>query len=140
MSWNLTHQEGLTQIIIHSMTIFANFFFLHFPEQRSPATFQYVLIVLSRSCFSSPSHLRNTSRWFATSFRQICYAYSYKWHPPGVSRSCNFLAAATILQLLILHLPSKKSTLGVTWLQILLQDFSHCPVANLNVLARFQCK
>lgn len=30
----------------------------------------------------------------------------------------NFLAAATILQCLILHLPNKKSTPGVIWLQI----------------------
>lgn len=39
---------------------------------------------------------------------------SYKWHPPGVRVSLvKFLAAAAILQLLILHLLSKKSTPGV---------------------------
>lgn len=42
--------------------------FLYFLEQRSPAPFQCVVIILSRSWFSSPSCLRNTSRWFATSF------------------------------------------------------------------------
>lgn len=125
----------------HTLDNFCRLLFLHFLGQKSPASLQCVLIVLSRNWFSSPSHLSNTSRWFAASFSR----YPVSILTSGIhllleSQSSLTLSAATILQLLILHLPGKKCTPGVTWLQILWQDFSHHPVANWNVLARFQCK
>lgn len=52
----------------HTLDNFCRLLFLHFLGQKSPASLQCVLIVLSRNWFSSPSHLSNTSRWFAASF------------------------------------------------------------------------
>lgn len=47
--------------------------------------------------------------------QRVSCAHSYKWHPPAgrITVLFNSLAAATILQLWILHLPGKKSALQV---------------------------
>lgn len=96
--------------------------FLHFLKQWSLATFQCGLIILPRS-----SPLLHTWRTPLGGLPHPSGRYAVCILTSGIqlvleSVLFNFLAAATIFQLLILHLPSKKSTPGVSWLQILLQD------------------